>query len=215
MRRGAGLIVAALCGAAPVHAQEARDTGPRLAIEIRRDSAGILMPPVVRASSALQGGVFDAALRNGFPVQLHFRLELYRDTRLFDQLAQSVSWAAVVRRDPIDNHFDLVRTGGTVERFADADALGRALEVPFTVDLLPRTPPGRNRYYYAASLEIESLNLTELEEVEQWLRGDFEPAVRRGGDVGTALGRGARRVMIRLSGLPRRRTEARTPPFIP
>jgi hypothetical protein len=78
------------------------------------------------------------------------------------------------------------------------------------VDLLPPPTEGRRRYYYAVTLEIASLSLTELEEVERWLRGELEPAVRGGGNIGDALGRGARRLLIRFSGLPRRRLEARS-----
>ncbi len=215
MRRGAGLIVAALAGWAgpPALAQDAREG--ILTVELRRDSAGTLLAPRVRASRPLGAGVFDAALRNGFPVQLHFRLDLYRDAALFDRLERSIAWDVIVRLDPLANTFDIVRTGGTVENAPDTAALARALEVPFTVDLLPAGPPGRSRFYYLATLDIESLSLTELEEVERWLRGELEPAVREGGDVGDALGRGARRLLIRFSGLPRRHLEGRTPTFQP
>jgi hypothetical protein len=210
VRRGAWLIIAA---AAAFSVPAAHAQGPRLSVATRMDSTGAPLPPLVRASGVLEGGIFDAALRNGFPVQLHFRLDLYRDSRLLDRVERTVSWDVVIRRDPLDNHYDVVRTGGSLERFVDADALARALDVPYTVDLLPRRAGGRDRYYYLATLEIESLSLTELEEVERWLRGDFGPAVREGGDVGNALGRGARRLLIRFSGLPRRKLEARSETF--
>ncbi len=209
---GAGAALVALCGVAfAARAQEPAPTSPpSLSVELVRDSAGVLRTPRVRAIAVLDDGVFDAPLRNGFPIQLHFRLDLYRDATLFDRLERSASWDAVVRLDPLDQRFDLVRTGGTVERLEDVTALRRALSVPFDVDVLPA---GRGRFYYAASLEIESLSLTELEEVERWLRGELEPAVRRGRDLGDALGRGARRLLIRFSGLPRRRLEARSEAF--
>ncbi len=203
----------ALCGAAlTARAQEPAPTpAPSLSLELLRDTAGALRGPRVRAGTVLDDGVFDVPLRNGFPVQLHFRLDLYRDSPLFDRLERSVTWDAVVRLDPLDQHYDLVRTGGTIERLQDAAALRRALGVAFDVDILPS---GRGRYYYSATLEIESLSLTELEEVERWLRGELEPAVRRGRDVGNALERGARRLLIRFSGLPRRKLEARSGTFV-
>ena len=52
-----------------------------------------------------------------------------------------------------------------------------------------------------------------FEEVERWLRGDFGRAIARRGDVGNALSRGARRLLIQFSGLPRRRLETRTATF--
>jgi len=207
--RGARLILAGLGGllATAARAQEAPES-PRLTIDLAAQGADL---PRVRATGLLGGDVFTSALHSGFPVQLHFRLDLYRDATLFDRLERSISWDAVVRLDPIDGHYDLVRTGGSVERLDDLAAVRRALAVPFTVEVHP--PQRRGRYYYSATLDVESLSLTELEEVEAWLRGDLEPAVRERGDLGDALGRGARRLLIRFSGLPRLRLETRSETF--
>lgn len=185
---------------------------PELRVSLTRGAGGELPPPVVRADRLFADGVFDAALHNGFPVRFHFRLELWKDQKLFDKLAREVAWDALVRLDPLTNEYQLVRTGGSEEHFTTIEAVARALATPFTVDLLPE---GRQegRYYYLAMLEIESLSLSELEEVERWLRGDLGRAISPQGNVGDALSRGARRLLIRLSGLPRRRLEARTESF--
>lgn len=168
--------------------------------------------PVVRATGMLRDAVFAGALRDGFPIRFQFRLELWRASALFDRLEREQNWLALAERDPLSGTFTLTRDGGSEEEFTGLDGLAVALAVPYTVDLpLPRR--GRSRYYYVASLDVESLSLSELEEVERWLRGDLGRAITREGDFGSALERGARRLLIRFSGLPRRRLEARSPVF--
>ncbi len=213
--RGAAALLLALGAATAARAQTPPDSvragQPRFAIDLP-DSAGA-RAPVVRAGGRL-GGPFLGALRNGFPVRFAFRLQLWRDARLFDRLEREETWDAVVVLDPLTGAFELLRTGGSAETFQDPAALERALATPFTVDLLPpRDPAGRGQtWYYVALLEIESLSISELDEVERWLRGDLGPAISQR-DVGSALSRGARLAMIRLSGLPRQRFEARSRSF--
>lgn len=219
MNRAAGLLVALLVSAGPaVRAQEVHErappAAPLLSITLSHDSADALRPPVVRAERLLQDGVFDGALRNGFSVRLHFRLELWRKAALFDHLQQpDAEWDAVVRLDPLSGEFDLIRTGGDVEHYRTMDAVSRALAKAFSVELLP--PAGADtRYYYVSTLDIASLSQSELDEVERWLRGDVGPAISSRGGLSSALAVGARRLLIRLSGLPHLRLEARTATFL-
>jgi hypothetical protein len=80
----------------------------------------------------------------------------------------------------------------------------------------PISPAKRGqRSYYNLVLEIETLSLTELDEVEQWLRGEVKPAVRGKKNPGTAVSRGVRTLMVRLLGGERRRYEARSGTFRP
>ena len=217
MRRGIRLLPAlAAVALATVQAQTPPDTAPaapRLSVTVTRDAEGALRPPVVRATGRLLGGPFAGALHDGFPVRLRFRLELRRSVRILpDRLESDVAWDAVVLLDPLTNEYALVRSGGSEEHFTTERDLEHALAVPFTVDLMPR---GRDQYYYLASLEIESLSLSELDEAERWLSGDFGSALAGRGDVGNALGRGVRRLLVRLSGLPRLRLESRSAFFRP
>ena len=219
MNRGAGLLLLGFLTAGPAaRAQEVREPAPRfqpphLSITSSGARQAALAPPVVRAEHLLDDGVFDAALRNGFPVRYHFRLELWRKAFLFDRLQRDAEWDAVVRLDPLTGEYDLIRSGATVEHFTTVGNVSRALATPFTVDLLPPAGSGE-RYYYITTLDIESLSEGELEEVERWLRGDVGPEMSPQGNLGDALARGARRLLIRFSGLPRRRLEARTPAFV-
>lgn len=219
MNRSAGLLFLGFLAAGPAaRAQEVRERAPPaqppvLSIALSEGRQAVLDPPVVRAEHLLQDGVFDAALQNGFPVRYHFRLELWKKAFLFDRLQHDAEWDEVVRLDPLTGEYDLMRPGATVEHYTSVEKVSRALATPFTVDLLPPEGTGA-RYYYIATLDIESLSEGELEEVERWLRGDMGPAISPRGNLGDALARGARRLLVRFSGLPRRRLEARTPAFV-
>ena len=218
MNRAAGLLLAlAVSAGSAARAQEVRERAPpvppRLTITLAHDSAAQLLPPVVRAERLLDDGVFDGALRNGFSVRFHFRLELWRQASLLDHLEGEVEWDAVVRLDPLSGEFDLIRTGGDVTHLTAMDAVSRALARAFTVEITPPADGPSTHYYYVATLDIASLSQSDPDEVERWLRGDVGPAISTRGGLGGALAVGARRLLIRLSGLPHRRLEARTPTF--
>jgi hypothetical protein len=205
------LAAAVAAGRAQAPPDSARATGPRVRVALQRGADGAFGPPVVRAESPLSGGPFAAALRDGFPVRFRFRLELRHSERVLpDRLERQAEWDAVVLLDPLTNEYQLVRSGGAVEHFTTERAVDRALSTPFAVDLVPE--PGR-QHYYVATLEIESLSLSELEEVERWLRGEVGGAISRSGDVSDVIGRGLRRILIRVSGLPRLVLETRSPFF--
>ena len=64
-------------------------------------------------------------------------------------------------------------------------------------------------------VDVETLSLNDLDEVERWLRGELRPAVRGRRNPGTALGRGLRTLAVRLLGSESRHYEARTGTFRP
>jgi hypothetical protein len=169
--------------------------------------------PRVRSTGLLADGKFVGLMRSGFPLRLHYRLELWRvRSGWFDQFVREVSWDAVARNDPLADDFVLIRQGGAVSRYATSEELAAALEIPYTVTLQPSSSSS-GRYYFVARLEVTTLNDTDLQELSRWLSGDVGPAVSGEGSVGEALARGAQRVLVRLAGLPRQRLEARSPTF--
>jgi hypothetical protein len=168
--------------------------------------------PRVRSTGLLADGKFVGLMRSGFPLRLHYRLELWKvRASWFDQFVREVSWDAVARNDPLADDFVLIRQGGTVSRYATPEELSAALDIPYVVTLRPSTSAGSGRYYFVARLEVTTLNDTDLEELSRWLSGDVGPAVSGEGNIGEALARGAQRVLVRLAGLPRQRLEARSP----
>ena len=200
MRRGL-LVPALLVGAAAAAAAQS----PGLSV-MRPDSA-----PRVQLTALLADGRFVELMRSGFPLRLHYRLELWRDrSNWFDQFVQEATWDAVARHDPLADDFVLIRSGGAVTRYATAEGLERALDVAYRVQLFPRT---NGRFYYFCRLEVTTLNDTDLEELTRWLKGEVSPAVTGDGNVGDALARGVQRVLVRIAGLPRLTLETRSTQF--
>ena len=212
--RSAGLLLISLAlgGAGALPAQAPADSAPRpprLTVEPRRDSTGALRGALVRTQHLMADGVFAGALRQGFPARFTIRVGLWRDGRFLDSEERSATWENVVLLDPVAGRYELVRSTEGVERFTALEGLDEALGIPASVELPPDQPDAR--YYFVASVEMATLSVSEVEEIERWLRGDLGRAVTERGDVGNALGRGARLVLVRLSGLPNRRLETRTP----
>jgi hypothetical protein len=167
--------------------------------------------PRIRSTGLLADGKFVGLMRSGFPLRLHYRLELWRErASWFDQFVREVSWDALARNDPLADDFVLIRQGHGVSRYTTSEELAAALEIPYTVTI---RPTGEGRFYFVARLEVTTLNDTDLQELSRWLSGDVGPAVSGGGNFGGALARGAQRVLVRLAGLPRQRLEAKSPTF--
>ena len=200
MRRGiAGILL--LVGAATSAA--AQDASLTVALQDR--------VPRVQATALLANGKFLGLMRSGFPLRLHYRLELWRTkSGWFDDHMSETAWDVVAHYDPLADDFVLVRTGGIATRYARVEALEQALQIPYKVTLAPK---GAGNYYYLCRLEISTLNDTDLREVQQWLKGDVSPAVTGRGDLTGAVVLGAQRMLVRIAGLPRLTLEARSETF--
>ena len=210
MRRKPVLVLCALLsGAVGVAAAQASPPAPSLTVTLQSEV------PRVQSTGLLADGRFVALMRSGFPLRLHYRLELWKvRASWFDQFVREVPWDAVARHDPLADDFVLIRTGGSVTRYATPEELARALEIPYTIPLRPPSSGGGGgRFYFLCRLEVTTLNDTDLEELSRWLKGDVGPAVSGEGNFGEALVRGAQRVLVRIAGLPRQRLEARSPTF--
>jgi hypothetical protein len=203
-RGGLGLLALVLGSAASAPAAGAQ--GPTLTVTLQSEL------PRVQATGLLADGKFLGLMRSGFPLRLHYRLELWRArSGWFDQFVSDFSWDAVARHDPIADDFVLIRTEGgvTVTRYATGGDLERALAIPYRVTLAPKQSAG-GRFYFLCRLDVTTLNDTDLEELTRWLKGDVSPAVSGQTSVGSALARGAQRVLVRIAGLPHLTLEARS-----
>jgi hypothetical protein len=199
-----GLALLAWLGAAVVSPAPAPAQAPALTVILQSEM------PRIQTTGLLAGGTFVDLMRSGFPLRLHYRLELWRArSGWFDQFVNQWSWDAVARHDPLADDFVLIRTGGSVSRYAGPDELEHALELPYKVNLKP-PPKGSGRFYFLCRLEVTTLNDTDLEELTRWLKGDVSPAVSGDGNLGSALARGAQRLLVRIAGLPRLTLEARS-----
>ena len=208
---GAALVVA-LTVAVPVAAQK-----PQIGFVMPEQTALSTEPPSVRSSSLITDGAMLDLIRNGFPARLHYRVERWTTGGWFDDMAGEAEWDVVVRYDALGKVFQVYRVVrrntvrlGTFATLPEAEA---AFDAPFPAPIRP--PKKGQRSYYTLVVSIETLSLTELDEVEQWLRGEMKPAVRGKGNPGTAVGRGVRTVMVRILGGEKRRYESRSGTFRP
>ena len=204
-------------GAFAVSASVASAQKPQISIVLPDQSSLATEPPMIRSQSLVTDGTMLDLLRNGFPARLHYRMERWSTGGWFDDIAAESEWDVVVRYDALSKLFQVYRVVrrqtvllGSFPTIQEAEA---AVDVPFPAPIaLPRK--GR-RSYYTLTLNIETLSLTELDEVERWLRGELKPAVRGKKNPGTAVGRGVRTVMVRLLGGEKRRYETRSGTFRP
>jgi hypothetical protein len=165
----------------------------------------------VQAAGLLDDGKFIDLMRSGFPLRLHFHLELWKErSGWFDRYITGVEWDAVARHDPLAEEFILIRTGGGVTRYSTTEDLAQALAVPYRVTLETR---GAGRFYLVARLDLTTLNDTDLEELTRWLKGDVTPAVSGRENFGQALAHGAQRALVRIAGLPTLTLEGRSDVF--
>ncbi len=191
MRLLAGL--AALLWAAPLSAQ--RD---RVQLNVEAVSGS---PATVGASVTTENLLGDAKtrelLRNGFPTRVHYRLELWRKGGWSDERQGTAEWDVDVAYDPTLQVYNAVRRtadnrlhenfGGFSSLAAAENQIGR----PFRVGLAPARS---GKYYYNLVVDIQTLTVSDLDALEQWLRGPSAPtrsnplkAIR--GGVGTLLSR--------------------------
>lgn len=171
--------------------------------------------PVVSSSGVLSSGQIRSLVSNGFPARMHYKLEEWAVGRLFDNLRRTVEWDVVVRFDALAKVFQVYRViGDRVTRLGDYPDFNTAIsaaEGPFVTQMPP--PKRGQRSYYSIVLEVESLSLTDIDEVERWLRGELKPAIRGDKNPGTAVSRGLGTLFVRLMGGDKRRYEARTGKF--
>lgn len=212
----AALLIPAVPGGAPgAHAggADSAAAGPQqerrpLAVSVDPDGG---YRPIVRIGPVLGSGDLERAATSGLPIRIRVRVELWKD-RLFDQLVDTLSWSTVIVYEPIGEQFFVrsLPSPRPSRRFGSFAAARQTVESDYP--LLMR-PPGDGRFYYTASVQIETLSVSDLEELERWLQGELQPAVSGQRSVPGAIGQGAKRLIIRLLDLPARRYDARTERF--
>lgn len=206
------IVFAALVMATPLGAQKVH-------VEV--------LPPAQNAwgedtPSVASGGLLaDPSMRdllsNGFPARLHYRLERWAAGRWFDDLKAAFEWDVIMKYDVLGKKYQVVRVvnrkSESLGEFVAAEDAENAVESAYKVGIsLPRKG---QRGYYNLLLDVEVLSLTDLDEVQRWLRGELKPAVEGKKNPGTAVGRGIRTLVVRLLGGEKRHYEARTGTFRP
>jgi hypothetical protein len=169
-------------------------------------------PPQVSVRNVLAEKPFDELLKSGFPARLTVRAETWSIGRWFDEQQSRAEWSVIVRYDIVDRAYEVARVVGdkltplgSYVRFADARA---ASELAFQPALPP--PPKGRKSYVLVQAELQTLEVSDLDELERWLSGEGRPLVKGRRNPGTALTRGLRSLASRILGGEVRRLEARS-----
>jgi hypothetical protein len=163
---------------------------------------------------AILGEILDrpgvrASLDSGLPVRIEVVVELWRD-RFVDALEGRYEWRATVLLDPLGGRYRVETGDGATGDLASLSGVRSFLQTRLEI---PLAPEREGRFYYLGRLEVETLSLSDLEELRRWLQGDLGAAVEGRQDVGGAVGRGLRRLLVRALGLPVQRYQTRTGTF--
>jgi hypothetical protein len=205
------VLVAALVAAVDVTVQQR----PRIEITLPPSEVLATEGPLVRALNVLSDPTIHDLLDSGFPARLHYRVELWSAGGWFNSLRGSVEWEQIVRYDALTKRYALVRLAGARPvaslQFAEFKSVLGEVERPYRAPIAALRQ--RDRQYYNVLLEVETISLNDLDELERWLHGELQPAVRGERNPGTALGRGVRELFARLLGAERRNLEARSATF--
>lgn len=165
----------------------------------------------VRLGDVLGDPALREALHSGLPLRLEVVTELWKDG-FFDTQMDRDLWRATVVYDPLERRYLLELPEDSNPR-RSASSLARLSEELPHRRIPSLRPEEEGRYYYLARIEIETLSLSDLEELRRWLRGDLAEVLREEGGVEGAVERGLRRGVVRLLGMPARRFETRTTTF--
>lgn len=212
LRRHLLAAVALLGATAAVASAQSR---PSLAITVPAAGEVTRTGPVVVASHMLSGRKLQELLASGFPARLHYTVELWSVGGWVNDLERITEWDVVVRWLAVERVYEVIQIVGarpfSLGRFALLGDAASAVARPTRASIVASA--ASRRMYYQATLTVETLSLSDLDEVERWLRGELQPAVRGERNPGTVLGRGLKTLASRLLGGERREYVARTGVF--
>jgi len=171
--------------------------------------------PMTTSTGLLTDASMRDLLANGFPARLHYRLERWAGGRWFDDLKAASEWDVILKYEVLGKKYQAVRVvnkkATSLGEYTTLEDASSAVEAPYKTTIA--LPKKGQRGYYNLLLDVETLSLSDLDEVERWLRGELKPAVSGKKNPGTAIGRGVRTLVVRLLGGEKRHYEARTGTF--
>ncbi len=151
------------------------------------------------------------ALDQAFPIRMQFRLEIWRSREgWLDDFQRATEWTMVIQREPLQDVYRVTRillSGPEQFQFATRDELARWVRQVNRIEVLPR---GSGTFYYNVVLQLSTLSIEDMEELERFLAGDTANTPRPPSSIGRSL----RRFLLRLAGLPSQDLQARSERFV-
>jgi hypothetical protein len=213
VHRGLASLFALAVLAAPLSAQ---DGGGGIRINVPSSQSRFGTAPSVVSGNLLGSGDTRELLRSGFPARLHYRLELWRESGWFDDREGTTEWDVFVHYDPSSEVYKAVRRHGakSMENFGEfvtLTGLEEVLSRPYSVALRPQR--GGARYYYSLAIDVEAMSLSDLDELNRWLKGELQPAVQGKNNPAAAIKNGLGTLLTRVLGGEKRRYVRRSETF--
>ena len=171
-------------------------------IELPAGAARATESPTVYIENTFLDKRSEELLSAGFTASISTTVELWQDRGWFDGLLRTERWHRVLRFDALSKTYRAARVevDSLIDegRFSTLDEVRAWISQPRKATIIP---PGRTRsLYYATSVTIESLNINDLVEVQRWLRGEVQPAIRGETNAGSAVVRTFRTLLTKLFG---------------
>ncbi|NOT08109.1 MAG: hypothetical protein HOP28_07880 [Gemmatimonadales bacterium] len=210
MRRVLGLVLA--IGAALAIGASAQS--PRVGVSVRVSPDSLpsgARRPWVQVRDLLNDARWSKALDEALPIRLNYQVQVWRSRDgWIDELQRAMEWSVLIEREMLQEQYrvTLILKSGTDElRFQTREELARYLSMTTDVDAWP---DGTGTFFYLVALRITALSDEDMEELERFLagQGGATPRAER-----SPLGRGIRKLLLRLAGLPSDALEARSPSF--
>ena len=170
----ARLAFAALFWAAPLLAQRGR---AHVEIAVPPGNA-VTEGPAISSENLLADEQTRRLLRQGFPARIHYRLELWRKGQWFDDLDGRDAWDVLVAYDPTTQLYTALRRSGGEDVYENFGGFGSVTSAelqisrPFRAALHPNRS---GRFYYNLIVDVETLTVSDLDALQQWLRGTTTP----------------------------------------
>lgn len=190
---------------------------PQVEISLPAPAALATEPPTVRTIGVLLAGRTPELVRNGFPARLHYKVERWAAGTFVNDVKATSEWEVIADYDALAKTYRLVRaTPQTAVVVGEYQTLDDADDVLADAYPVPIAPPKRGeKSYYALTLTVEAMSLSDLDEVRRWLRGELRPAVSGKRNPGTAVTHGVRTLFVRILGGERVEYRATTGVFRP
>jgi hypothetical protein len=193
----------------------AQDGSPQLQLSMPAQVVARVDAPTVSLADVLAEGHRRELLGFGWPTVVHCRLELWKRGFVFFGRESFIEWELIVEYVPATRVYQVRRRqDGKLEdlgQFATIEEAEQVVDRPYRVPLSPRS--SGKRYYYAFSVDLETLSGSDLEAWQRWVRGDAEPAIRGKGSPITALQRGVGSLLSRVLGGETQHYEKRSGTF--
>jgi len=177
---------------------------PSLRIALTEDA----IPHVTFAiEDLLTDGTFIDAMESGFPLYVEFTLALRESKSLWDRDVKTQTYEYVILFDPVRERYVLEDFVGT-EIIPTRDLLAVRVAAESEIVLAPTT---NGDFYYRLSVDVRTLEDSDVDEVFAWLKGEDVDTDRP--DRPGVVTRAARRLLVAVAPLPSLQLEARTPAF--